>query len=155
MGKRAQPNSDSTGRDDDRQKKDWSRLGTGSKEQFPCKVNAAWSGNRRILTKRLRTTKQYKIFVTVVIKKKKRNPHTTTNVWLKRKGAIFLLHIDAEKDKAPLFFLCTIKAMVFAGLWCLWWYFLVAGGYKLRTGNTVNIVWNTGEKKCMMHIRVH
>lgn len=45
--------------------------------------------------------------------------------------------------------------MVFAGLWCLWWYFLVAGGYKLRTGNTVNIVWNTGEKKCMMHIRVH
>lgn len=30
---------------------------------------------------------------------------------------------------------------------CLWWYFLVAGGYKLRTGGTVNIVWNTGEKK--------
>lgn len=23
----------------------------------------------------------------------------------------------------------------------------MAGGYKLRTGNTVNIVWNTGEKK--------
>lgn len=38
---------------------------------------------------------------------------------------------------------------------CLWWYFLVAGGYKLRTGGTVNIVWNTGEKKSMMHICVH
>lgn len=29
------------------------------KQEFPCGVNAAFSGNKRILTKRLRTTKQY------------------------------------------------------------------------------------------------
>lgn len=70
---------------------------------------------------------------------------------LTRKGTIFLLDVEVKKDEAPLLSLNTIKAMAFAGLWCLWWYFLVAGGYKLRTGGTVNIVWNTGERNiwCM------